>query len=189
MNIVYEVLRKLSYLKPHVLYNESILKYFLETSLKNYFNEDDQYEITINIKNNYLEVTNLTANKDYLIEKKENSIDFIKKDTNEILFHIRNIYDKVNLVDKKSVKNVRLDETNEVYSIINNSDGNVATLADLRVKISNKNYFEFKNNQQKAKIIGIPIDADNKYEQIFNYLDEKIKHEKKGVRKRILNLF
>ena len=189
MSIVYELLRKLSYLKPHEVFNEKILEYFLKLSLKEYFNNNDKYEITINIKNNHLEITNLTTNEEYLIEKKENSLDFIKKETNEILFHIRNNAETVSLVNKNNIKNIKLSEYNEIYSIINNNDGNIFTLSDLKVKISNKDYFELRNKQQKAKIIGISLTNDNKYEQIFTYLDNKINQEKKGVRKRILNLF
>lgn len=189
MNIVPEVLRKLSYLKPNEFYNDKILEYFLKTSLKDYFDINDNYEITINIKNNYLELTNLTTNEEYLIEKKENSLDFINKKTNEILFHIRNNAETVSLVNKNNIKNIKLSEDNEIYSIINNADGNILTLSELKVKISNKDYFELRNKQLKSKIVGLSLTDDDKYEQIFTYLDNKVNQEKKGVRKRILNLF
>ncbi len=188
MNIVHEVLRKLSYLKPNEFYNDKILEYFFKTSLKDYFDINDKYEITINIKNNYLEITNLTTNEEYLIEKKENSLDFINKNTNEILFHIRNNAETVSLVNKNNIKNIKLSGDNEIYSIINNADGNILTLLELKVKISNKDYFELRNKQLKSKIIGLSL-TDDKYEQIFTYLDNKINQDKKRVRKRILNLF
>ena len=59
MNIVPEIIRKLSYLKPNEFYNERILEYFLKNGLDNYFDYNDEYEITINIKNNYLEISKL----------------------------------------------------------------------------------------------------------------------------------
>lgn len=188
MNIVYEVLRKLNYLKPHEIYNERVLSYFLKTSLRNYFNENDKYEITINIKNNYLEITNLVTSEEYFIEKKNNSLDFINKNNNEILFHISYNNDKLSLIEKKAIKIVKIEEDSEQYSLINNEDGNITTLSDLKIKISNKNFYELKNNQ-KTKLVGLILNDENKYEQIFSYLNQKSINEKKGVRKRILNFF
>lgn len=183
MNIVYDIIRKVKYLKPSEFYNERILEYFLKTSLKNYFNDEDNYEIIFNVKNNYLEITNLSSSEEYLIEKKENSLDFIKN--NEILFHIKNNIDKISLVENNDIKIIKLNEDNEQYSIINNSDGIIYTLSDLKVKISNKNYFELRNSEGRTKIIGIVTEEKNKYEQIFNYLEQKIINKPK-IKKRIL---
>ena len=169
MNIVYEILRKLSYLKPVEYYDERILNYFLKSSLRDYFNDTDKYEITINIKNNYIEIINLRTNEEYLIEKKENSLDFINKNTNEILFNIINTPDKISLIGTKAIKLIKINEENEQYYIINNNNGNVLVLSDLKVKISNKDYFELKYNNTKTKLIGLSFDNTNKYETIFNY--------------------
>ena len=189
MNIVYEVLKKLNRLKPSELYNERILQYFLKTGFKDYFNDNDKFEITINLKNNYLEIINLNTNEEYLFEKKDNSLDFIQKKTNEILFHIRNNIDNISLIHKKAITIVKFKEDNEEYSIIDNNDGKIVTLSDLKIKISNKDYFELKTKNQKTKIIGLALN-ENKYEQIFSFLNKYIfDNKKERVRKRILNLF
>lgn len=184
MNIVYEILRKLSYLKPNEFYNDKILEYFLKSSLENYFDDNDKYEITINIKNNYLEVNNLTTNEEYLIFKKNNVIDFINKKTNEILFYIKNDADKISCITNKHIKIIKNSDESETYLLIINEDDNqqFITLTNLKVKISNKDYYELKINSQKAKIIGISLDYSSKYDQIFSYLEmyfNKINHIKK----------
>lgn len=170
MNIVYEILRKLNVLKPQECYNDKILEYFIKSNLINYFNENDDIDITINIKNNYLEVNNLTTAEEYIISKKSNTIDFINKNSNEILFHIKNDGNKISCVNNKQIKTIKIDEDSETYLLINNNEQFI-TLTNLKVKISNKDYYELKINNQKAKIIGISIDNLHKYEQIFNYLE------------------
>ena len=183
MNIVYEILRKLSVLKPQEYYNEKILEYFIKDNLNKYFNKNDDFDITINIKDNILEISNITTSEEYIVQKKMNTIDFINKKTNEILFHIKN---EVN----KQIKTVKLNKENEVYSLVINDENKnkLITLTELKVKISNKDYFEIKIDEQKPSLIGLSLD-DDKYEQIFNYLEAKINNEKKGVKKRLRSLF
>ncbi len=188
MNIVYEILRKLSYLKPKEFYNDKILEYFLKTNLDNYFQPNDNFDITINIKDNYLEINNLTTNEEYLLFKKINTIDFINKKNNEILFHIKNDADKISSINNKEIKTIKNNDDNEQYLLISydNNEGKIITLTNLKVKISNKEYFELKINNQKSKIIGILLDS-NKYEKIFNCLEANLYNKK--VKKRILKFF
>ena len=182
MNIVYEILRKLSVLKPQEYYNEKILEYFIKDNLNKYFNKNDETDITINIKNNYLEINNLTTTEEYIILKKSNTIDFINKNTNETLFHVKNEGDKISCITNDHVKSIKITEDNETYLLIYNEQ--FITLTNLKVKISNKDYYEMKINNQKAKIIGISED-DNKYEQIFNYLEANI-NNKKSLKKSLV---
>ena len=185
MNIVYEILRKLTYLKPKEFYNDKILEYFFTSNLANYFQANDNYEITINIKNNNLEITNLTTHEEYLILKNDNKIDFINKLSKEILFHIRIDADKISCISNDFIKTIKCNKDSETYLLMTNNNGQIITLANLKVKISNKDYFELKINNQKSKIVGILLDDYNKYEQIFNYLETKINRKQKA-RKRLL---
>ena len=186
MKIEYAILRKLSILKPQENYNDNIMKYFFKTNLTNYFKETDDFDITINIKDNILEISNITTNEEYIVQKKMNTIDFINKKTNEILFHIKNEVNNISCVDNKQIKTVKVNKENEVYSLVinDNNKNRLITLTELKVKISNKDYFEIKIDEQKPSLIGLSLD-DDKYEQIFNYLEAKINNEKKGVKKRL----
>ena len=190
MKIEYAILRKLSILKPQENYNDNIMKYFFKTNLTNYFKETDDFDITINIKDNILEISNITTNEEYIVQKKMNTIDFINKKTNEILFHIKNEVNNISCVDNKQIKTVKLNQEKEVYSLVinDNNKNRLITLTELKVKISNKDYFEIKIDEQKPSLIGLSLD-DDKYEQIFNYLEAKINNEKKGVKKRLRSLF
>ena len=190
MKIEYAILRKLSILKPQENYNDNIMKYFFKTNLTNYFKETDDFDITINIKDNILEISNITTSEEYIVQKKMNTIDFINKKTNEILFHIKNEVNNISCVDNKQIKTVKLNKENEVYSLVinDNNKNRLITLTELKVKISNKDYFEIKSDEQKPSLIGLSLD-DDKYEQIFNYLEAKINNEKKGVKKRLRSLF
>ncbi len=190
MKIEYAILRKLSILKPQENYNDNIMKYFFKTNLTNYFKETDDFDITINIKDNILEISNITTSEEYIVQKKMNTIDFINKKTNEILFHIKNEVNNISCVDNKQIKTVKVNKENEVYSLVinDNNKNRLITLTELKVKISNKDYFEIKIDEQKPSLIGLSLD-DDKYEQIFNYLEAKINNEKKGVKKRLRSLF
>ena len=57
MKIVNEINR---YLNQNNEFNFNILSYYLEKDLKPYFNINDTYEITINLQNKSLEITNLS---------------------------------------------------------------------------------------------------------------------------------
>lgn len=184
MNIVYELLKKISYLKPTQHYNNEIIAYFFRDNLSNYFNNDDKFEITINLKQNFIELTNLTNGEEYIIDKKDNCLCFSNK--KEILFVIKNDGETYSCVNKERVKTIK---TKEQYSLMNENNDIVA-LTDLKVKISDKDYFELKNSKDKTHLVGLGLDDDNlKYDKIFSYLENNLKKDKKGVRRRILNLF
>ena len=87
MNIAKEILFKTKYLKPRIPnLNYNVLNYFLSDNLRNYFNIDDSYDITINSFTNSLEITNLNTLEKFILEKNNNIIKFRNK--NELLFQI-----------------------------------------------------------------------------------------------------
>ena len=182
MNIAKEILFKTKYLKPRIPnLNYNVLNYFLSDNLRNYFNIDDSYDITINSFTNSLEITNLNTLEKFILEKNNNIIKFRNK--NELLFQIEiqdnMIFDVCNNMTKMIVNN-------EKYILIANSK--IISLTDLKIKVNEKNYFELKNNND-SQIINLSFNDSNRYNVIFNYLKKNINKEKNKVRKRVLNLF
>lgn len=152
MNIVNEIILKLLYLKPSTKYNIQILKYFLQTNIKNYFNDSDKHDITINLEKKALEITNLNTKEEYILTKDQNTINFINKNNNELLFHLKN---NNNYYSNTTNNNTTIIINNNKYTIINHNQlSEIIILTDLKIKTKEKNYFELKIlPQNKTKII------------------------------------
>ena len=186
MKIVKEINK---YLNPN---KDNILNYFLENDLKPYFNINDTYEITINLQHKSLEITNLSTLEEFIIIKQFNKINFFHKNNGELLFSIQK--------DDNEIKNItnnicKIITNNDKYSLVINDD-KIYTLSDIKINNNGKHYFELKKQPENiSKIVTLNYNDENKYEIIFNYLENTIIKEnnltkgKNRIRKRGLNLF
>ena len=195
MKIVNEINK---YLNPNKEFDYNILRYFLEKNLKSYFNINDKYEITINLQNKSLEITNLSTLEEFIIIKQLNKIDFFHKNNGELLFSIQKDDNEIKSINNNIYKTITNDEK---YSLIINID-KIYTLSDIKINNNGKHYFELKIQPDNiSKVITLNYNDENKYEVIFNYLENilikennltkennKVK-EKNRIRKRGLNLF
>ena len=189
MTIINEINK---YLNQNKEFDYNILNYFLEKDLKHYFNINNTYEITINLQNKSLEITNLSTLEEFIIIKYFNKIDFYNKNNGEPLFSIQ--------YENNGIKNTK----NNISKIITNDDKylliednyKIYTLTDIKINNNGKHYFEIKKQPENiSKIVTLNYTEENKYEVIFNYLENilikenSITKRKNRIRKRLLNLF
>ncbi len=185
MNIVNEIIMKLKYLKPNEEINLIALKFLLNNDLQPYFNYNDAYEITINLNNNSLEIKNLSTLEEFGLLKKDNLLEFINKQNKDLLFWFK--YNNEQISDTKN--NMTRIISNDKFILIN-SQNDIISLTDLKIKIYGNNYWELKRQpQNNSKIVNLNYNDENKYAVIFKFLEDNLYKKENRVRKRILNLF